>query len=271
MESDSVYQTKIVGFLQDSEMTEKTEKKDKTSAIRGVGRLSLFFGVTFVQLIKTIIVAPPTKNRTPIICGREAQVWGKTLMKVLGVEIKRHGDLPPAGVLLVANHRSYIDVGLILKEIPLNFLGKAEVARWPMMGLAATLGGTIFVDREDEKSRRGSRKTITERLKRDRVSIVVFPEGTTDAGPGIRPFRMGIFATAAGHDLPVAPVAIEYQDRADAWVGDDTFISHFIRVFGKKRVRVDVYYGPVMNDGDATRLKERAERWITATLEGREP
>lgn len=246
-------------------------EEDQTCPIRGVKKLSLFFGITLIKLIRTVIVAPPTKNRTPRICGLQGQNWAKTLMRTLGVEIVRHGTLPPEGVLLVVNHRSYIDVGLILKDIPLNFLGKAEVARWPIIGWAATLGATVWVDREDEKSRRASRKIIADRLKHDKVSFVVFPEGTTFAGPGIQPFRMGIFATAAEQGLPVVPVAIEYGNRADAWVGDDSFITHFIRVFGKKKIRVNVYYGPVIRDGDAASLKEAAEQWITTALEGKAP
>ena len=47
---------------------------------------------------------------------------------------------------------------------------------------------------------------------------------------------------AAELGVPVIPIAIDYKNLNDAWVGDDTFIPHFLRCFGKWRTEIKVSY-----------------------------
>ncbi len=191
--------------------------------------------------------------------------WAESMTKSFGIKVHRTGELPPEGVLLVANHRSYIDAPVILKDIPAFFLAKAELADWPVIGQAARLGNTIFVKREDFKSRKECLKAISERIN-EGSSVVIFPEGTTYEGPGIMPFRKGIFKMAARHGYPVMPVSIEYKDRDSAWVKDDSFIGHFIRTFSKKEVEVSVNYGPVLKSENEDELYHGAVNWISNQL-----
>jgi len=95
---------------------------------------------------------------------------------------------------------------------------------------------------------------------------VIFPEGTTYEGPGILPFRKGVFKMAARNGYPVMPVSIEYEDRDSAWVKDDSFISHFIRTFSKKEVEVSVNYGPVLKSENEDELYPGAVNWISNQL-----
>ncbi len=191
--------------------------------------------------------------------------WACTLKKFMGIDVQVEGELPDEGVLLVANHRSYIDVIAIGATIPIAFLAKAEVARWPVIGFGCKISGVVFVDREYKESRKKSREDIIEHM-RNGASIMVFPEGTSFEGPGVLPFKRGIFVTAAENVFPVVPVAIEYEDRSDAWVGDDTFVRHFFQAFGKKRLGVKVYFGPEMKSSDPDTLKDKSWSWIDETL-----
>jgi 1-acyl-sn-glycerol-3-phosphate acyltransferase len=63
------------------------------------------------------------------------------------------------------------------------------------------------------------------------------------------------------------PVAIEYADRADAWVGDGSFLGHFLTCFRKRRVEVSIAFGPTLRAAEVDDLKGRAESWIRARLE----
>ena len=101
---------------------------------------------------------------------------------------------------------------------------------------------------------------------RERTGPVVFPEGTTFEGPGLLEFRPGIFRLAAAGGFPVVPAAIWYDKRENAWVDDDTFVEHFLRVFRNPVIRVHVAYGPPITGEDPEALRDEAWSWIRKTL-----
>jgi 1-acyl-sn-glycerol-3-phosphate acyltransferase len=200
------------------------------------------------------------------LSARAVQKWAARLVNRMGVRIRVRGDVPPRGVLLVANHRSYMDIAVIGGILPCSFLAKAEVARWPLVGYGARrFGNIVFVRREDATSRKEARSAVAEVLKGG-ISITVFPEGTTDTGPGLLPFRKGIFRMAAEGGFPVVPVAVQYDDPRDAWVGDDTFLRHFMQTFSRKKAYVTVAFGPCLEAGDPEALRQSTWDWIHRTL-----
>src|SRR5208337_3268977 len=135
---------------------------------------------------------------------RYIQQWAQKLNRVLGLKITVRGGLPEEGVLLVSNHRSYIDICAIGELIPVTFLAKREVSQWPLIGYGCSLVHVVFVDRKSPESRERSRIDVAERLLNN-MSIVIFPEGTSFEGPGLLAFKPGIFRTAAKNRFPVVP------------------------------------------------------------------
>jgi len=168
--------------------------------------------------------------------------WARRLVRALGIDLIVHGEPPQGPHLLLANHRSYVDIVAILSQLPCAFLAKAEVERWPLFGTAARLMHTVFVQRDDLSSRKLAREGALALLQRG-LPFAAFPEGTTFRGPGILPFYPGLFRMAEQYDFPIVPVAIEYEDSEDAWVGDDSFVAHFLTAFRKRRMRVRLVFG----------------------------
>jgi 1-acyl-sn-glycerol-3-phosphate acyltransferase len=201
----------------------------------------------------------------PHTAVRHGHVWARRTLRALGVELEVSGTAPQERVLLLANHRSYLDIPVLLSQLPCSFLAKAEIGSWPLFGAAARLVHTVFVQREDPASRRAARQGALERLQRG-LSFAAFPEGTTSRGPGTLPFFPGLFRLAEEHGIPVVPVAIEYEDANDAWVDDDPFLGHFLSCFQKPRVRVSLAFGPILRAEHVEDLKAEAERWIAARL-----
>jgi 1-acyl-sn-glycerol-3-phosphate acyltransferase len=187
------------------------------------------------------------------------------LVRLLGVRVERSGRLPRDLCIVVANHRSYVDIPLMLSQIPSAFLAKSEIARWPLFGAAARLCGTVFVERDDRRSRKHALEHLGALLDGGE-RIVVFPEGTTSTGPGCLPFRPGVFRLAVSKGIAVVPVAIAYRDARDAWVDDEGFVGHFLERFGGRRMHVVVAIGPPILAGDPITLKQAAERWIAERL-----
>jgi 1-acyl-sn-glycerol-3-phosphate acyltransferase len=213
--------------------------------------LSVFVALLFIR-----------KNNGVIIANK----WAKWLTKRLGVRIITYGRIPQHSPLLyVSNHKSYIEGISILACTPVTFLGKEEVRHWPIIGQGAAAIGTVFVKRDDKGSRKNAAKGVKERLLEGK-SVLVFPEGTTFAGKTVQKFFPGSFYVAAETGISIVPVAVRFQDDSDSFV-DELFITNFRRVFSKKEIVIELYFGPRMANTDAHQLCNDAHQWIQDTLD----
>jgi 1-acyl-sn-glycerol-3-phosphate acyltransferase len=206
-----------------------------------------------------------TRNGNPHAAVRHGHAWARSLVSALGIELRVHGAKPDGPHLLLANHRSYVDIVAILSQVPCAFLAKAEIGDWPLFGHAARLTHTVFVKRDDVDSRKRAREGALALLQRG-VSFAAFPEGTTCRGPGLLPFHPGLFRLAEQYDFPVVPIAIEYEDPADAWVGDDSFLGHFLTAFRKRRMRVRLAFGEPMRAHEIGDLRDATRAFIHARV-----
>jgi 1-acyl-sn-glycerol-3-phosphate acyltransferase len=228
-------------------------------------RLVALAALTAVTVLRLKLSAR-LRGRCPHVATQHGHAWARRMVSLLGVEVEVHGGPPAGPVLLLANHRSYVDIVALLAQRPCAFLAKREIEEWPLFGAAARETHTVFVKREDKASRRAARAGALA-LLRQGLAFAAFPEGTTSRGPGALPFFPGLFALAAEHGIPVVPVAIEYASRDDAWVGDDGFVPHFLGSFRRRRMQVALAFGPVLQQGDKEALRAEAEAWIRSRLE----
>lgn len=201
----------------------------------------------------------------PHEAARHGQVWARRLIRALGIEVTVSGAPLPGPHLLLGNHRSYIDILAVLAATPCAFLAKAEIARWPLLGAAAQLHPTVFVTRDDRDSRKRAREGALGFLQKG-LAFAAFPEGTTCRGPGVLPYFPGLFRLAEQYDFPIVPFALEYADRADAWVDDDPFVGHFMTTFRKPAVRLHLSFGPTLRGGSSEALRRDAADWTRAEV-----
>ena len=231
--------------------------------VRGFTRLGLFALVTGVTVCWLKLATLLRIDHWRL--ARIGQHWARSLMAVLGVEVQVRGEMPAGRQLILANHRSYIDIAAILSVIPCNFLAKKEIGEWPLIGTAARLNNTVFVNRECKMSRKAARARAKEALDRG-MNFAAFPEGTTTSGPGIVRFYKGLFEVAAENGFPIVPIALEYGEREDAWIDNDGFLDHFIRCFGKERVYVSIAIGPQVQPTEPQQTRLYVENWIHRNL-----
>lgn len=245
--------------------TQAAEKKVEPAPIwRAPFRLLVMFAITsFLSSLYAMLAI--VGRMTPTLSNRFTMRWAQLLNRWTGIEVSEHGKNMEEGAILIANHRSYTDIPAIMGSVPTTFLAKASVRRWPIIGWAASIASTIFVDRDCKNSRRKARSDLKDRLDKG-LSVMVFAEGTTTAKGTCIDLRPGMFYTAAQGNLPVVPVAIEYLEADDAWVGPETFVPHFLRRFRQKRMKVVVSYGPTLRGNDAEALKQQTQDWIRTEL-----
>lgn len=189
----------------------------------------------------------------------------RILHYLLGSKITVYGKEPIISGLIISNHRSYFDPLVILRNILAYPIGKKEVASWPLIGSICKTTGVIFVKREDKKSRT---ETINEvRLVLEKgFSILNTPEGTTHIEPTTIDFKPGAFVLAAELGVPVISVAIDYKNLNDAWIGDDTFIPHFLRCFSKWRTEIKVSYLEPIRSNNVDELISISKKQIDEEL-----
>lgn len=198
----------------------------------------------------------------PVVFQRWMKRWAGLLLDLFGFDVTLASPLPTAANcarLVVSNHRSPIDILLLLRYFGGVVLSRADIERWPLLGLAAQRAETIFVDRQDTLSGILAIREIRQRLQQGRT-VIVFPEGTTHRGDDVREFQGGAFAAARGLPVEVVPVGIAYEPGAE-FVGE-TFMAHMTRVARRKRTRVACAFGrprPLADDRKAEGRALRAE------------
>lgn len=141
-----------------------------------------------------------------------------TPLKVEGLD-----NLPPPSqpCIFVSNHASYLDGAAILAAIPrrFSFVAKQELADQLIAGPFLKRIGCQFVERfAGERSVQDAQR-LTEAARNGR-SLWFFPEGTFTRQPGLLPFYLGAFLTAAETGLPIVPVTIHGTRsilRAGSW------------------------------------------------------
>ncbi len=154
-----------------------------------------------------------------------------------GLRIRPTGKPLGGPVLFVANHSSWLDIMLVAGASGAAFVSKAEVRDWPLIGRLARLHHTVFVERGEKKTVRGQADALREALGSGRA-IALFPEGTTDGGDEVLPFRPSLLA-ALYPPIPgvrVQPVAIDYGAAGSEieWVGDEAAAANAKRVLSRR-------------------------------------
>ena len=143
---------------------------------------------------------------------RAVRGWSRLVLALAGLRPRVHGveRIPATGaVVFAANHSSYLDSVVLLAALPraFRFVGKRELAGWPLVGAVVRRSGHLTVERADpSRSVEDAERVST--VIREGISLVVFPEGTFRAAPRLLPFRLGAFKAAVESGCPVIPVAI---------------------------------------------------------------
>ena len=231
------------------------------AAIRGI----IIAVLIAVHLAPALVKAIFTGIDLPLAL-RMRRLWARRALRVLGVEVQRAGNLQEGGpFLFIGNHRTYLDPIVVLREMEALPVAKAEVGAWPLIGFAARATGIMYVKRDSKNSRAATLDAMRQTLN-EGYSVLVYPEGTTHIEPTSMDFKKGAFSLAAKEGFQVVPMAIDYLDLRDAWVGNDTFVPHFVRCFGKKTTHVKICYGKPIVSNDPKILLEESKKWIDENM-----
>jgi lyso-ornithine lipid O-acyltransferase len=167
------------------------------------------------------------------------------IVQRLDLRIHTIGTLPSSG-LVASNHLSYLDILFYASQLPCIFVSKSEVRSWPMFGILARCGGTIFIERGRAAVLDAVSRRISEALAAG-LPILLFPEGTSTDGSTVLPFFPALFEAAVQAGSSITPAAIAYSadntTEADlCYYGDITFATHLPTVMARHNVHADIAF-----------------------------
>lgn len=216
--------------------------------------------------IVLLLLTPPTRGwrwRGEPFQHRVIRAWQAGLMRVFGFRLRRRGTPLPGAAMFVANHVGWVDISMLHSQRMMGFVAKDEIARWPLVGWLATLGGTIFHRRGSTESLGGVLGEMTDRLRRGQ-SVGAFPEGGTRGGGEVGPFHARIFTAAVDAGVPVQPVALVYGEHGSAqqvvaFGRRESFLANFLRLLGEPARSATVHFLEPVPPGAADGRRRIAE------------
>jgi len=138
--------------------------------------------------------------------------------------------------VVVANHCSHLDTGVLVSQLPYRLTKKLTVgaaadyfySRWWVKALTSLFFNTYPIERTGG---RGRNKGMSQRLLTSGLPILLFPEGTRSRDGVMRPFKPGAAVLCATSGVPCVPVALLGTHEAMP-------VGRFWPVPGRPRVRV---------------------------------
>jgi 1-acyl-sn-glycerol-3-phosphate acyltransferase len=146
------------------------------------------------------------------------QQWSRAILWASQTPVYVHGLehlRPDEPRVLVSNHISGYDIFALAAVMPgpFSFVGKKELNRIPFFGLAWQAAGHISIDRSNRARAMGSLRRAADKIRRERSTVIIFPEGTRSRSGQIQPFKKGAFVLALEAGLPVVPAVVVGSDR----------------------------------------------------------
>ena len=139
--------------------------------------------------------------------------WSRKLVRIVGIDMQVEGvtsSMAGHGVMVAANHVSWLDVFCVSSVWPTRFIAKSEVRDWPVAGWIAERAGTLFVRRARRRDTARINEIVHGALAQGDC-VGLFPEGTTTPGDRLLKFHSSLFEPAVANDVRVQPIAIRYE------------------------------------------------------------
>ena len=137
----------------------------------------------------------------------------RILFKASGIRLtvrgREHLQQIDGAAIIACNHCSLLDPYVLVGALPRAavFLAKAELLKGTFSSRFLKRMRVEFVDRFHHAESLDSAERSIARINQG-DSMLFFPEGTFARSPGLLPFHMGAFLTAARTGRPVLPIAI---------------------------------------------------------------
>lgn len=146
------------------------------------------------------------------VMGWVAQnLWAPLLLYICGVTVWTRQQQPidwKRSYVVCANHASIFDILVLVRVLPLpiRFVAKRELTKWPFIGWSLRPSGQIIVDR---KQRDHAIQSIHDAAHLPiGGQVIFFVEGTRSRTGKLLPFKRGAFHFSLDTRLPILPATV---------------------------------------------------------------
>lgn len=182
--------------------------------VRSAGSILLFFILLafFTPVILLLLIVSLGKASNFIV-EKIAPAIARPVLLILGIRfrVKKHAGSLTSPAIYIINHGSTLDVlTLLALGLPrVRFVAKWQFQYNPLFFIVGRLTGQVFIRREkSEKAIQTLQKNVR-RIKKQRLSLMMAPEGTRKHKGVIGPFKKGPFRMAIELDYPIVPIYFE--------------------------------------------------------------
>ena len=183
------------------------------------------------------------------------KIYFKFLLVVFGIKVKFEGEPSKNKTVYVSNHTSYLDILILGANLDALFVAKSEIADWPLINRIVKIGKTIFINR-NKKSNATKQVHELNQIIRDGYNIILFPEGTSNDGQRVLPFKSSLFSITdyqENEGCYIQPISITYVGLDGlplsrmfkpffAWYGDMDLLPHAWKFLGLGSSEISVKY-----------------------------
>ena len=163
----------------------------------------------------TVIIAALLRrpHHSTSIYERAAHNWAGLLLRAAGVTVTVEGTehlSPTAAQIIIANHQSWFDILAVFYVLPVEvrFVAKKELFAIPFFGNVLKALGHVRLDRTNLKQAITAYEIASRYIREQRLSVLVFAEGTRSRTGLLQPFKSGPFVLAIESGAPVVPVYV---------------------------------------------------------------
>jgi 1-acyl-sn-glycerol-3-phosphate acyltransferase len=147
------------------------------------------------------------------IYERAPRAWARLLLESAGVTVTVDGTehlSQTEAQVIVANHQSWFDIIALFYVLPveLRFVAKKELFAVPFFGWALRALGHVKLDRGNLKKAIEAYEVASKYIREQRLSVLVFPEGTRSRTGLLQPFKTGPFVLAIQSGAPIVPAYV---------------------------------------------------------------
>jgi 1-acyl-sn-glycerol-3-phosphate acyltransferase len=153
------------------------------------------------------------RRKIHLACDNAARRWARAILWAAKVKVemqgleKLHVDRPQ---IIVSNHQSWFDVFVLAAHLPVRyrFVAKQELAKIPVFGPAWRSCGHVSVDRGNKEAAVEALDQAWREVREERLTMILFPEGTRSRDGRLQPFKKGAFVLAVQGQVPIVPMAV---------------------------------------------------------------
>jgi lyso-ornithine lipid O-acyltransferase len=191
--------------------------------------------VRWLGVFLGFLILVPTHVIVTLLARREIMppLFLAIMGRAAGLRVRTEGT-PRRGALLLANHVSWLDILALAGTSRAKFVAHSGLTGHGGLKWLCDQNETVFVARD----RRGS---VADQVERVRAAlgerpVAMFPEGTTNDGNALLPFKSSLLSAVEplAHEVPIQPVALDYKDAGEiAWFGNEPGMANVNRILAR--------------------------------------